>query len=365
MSIYLGTTKISGAYTIAKNIGEVFYSQSSSAADNPGGLPLFTGEMISNANQLYPQFYNWVLSHPELCTTNSAYETSITNWGKCDYYVIDDTNKTIKLPKIARENAYIIYNRNTGYEWCRVYSDGFCEQGAFIDSTTDGEITIQFFKEFDTSHPTVLISRFNNVDTDPGTGGVDRRYTTAVNVSSTGFSTWGQWSTNYKPMWSAFGYVDVQDYKKNPLYPWVFAYNSAISASVAQAAQFQSALSSKVDTDLNNIDPSFATNLISTAITGMMPDYAAGESKTWNTEYVADKNGWVAIYSFCSDDTNNPAILLVNNVDVLHFAGYYDAHLRMRMIAPVAVGDTYKAYGGDGEQSIQFFPCKAESQVSE
>ena len=161
MSIYLGTTKVSGAYTIAKNLGEVFYSQSSSAADNPGGLPLFTGEMISNADQLYPQFYNWLLSHSELCTTNSAYETSITNWGKCDYYVVDDTNKTIKLPKIARQDSYIIYSYHNGVSWYRIYSDGFCEQGGLATATAgSSHQQISLLKNFiDTNYstPAVLI----------------------------------------------------------------------------------------------------------------------------------------------------------------------------------------------------------------
>lgn len=365
MSIYLGTTKVSGAYTIAKNLGEVFYSQSSSAADNPGGLPLFTGETISNADQLYPQFYNWILSHSELCTTNSAYETSITNWGICSYYVIDDTNKTIKLPKLSSNKRYLIYSYSNGTDWYNIYSDGWCEQGGYYSNilTSAGIATITLHKEFlNTNYSLMRLDDKGTFTNNSATQYIANFTETTTTTASFRMDT-NSYLLGFK--WVAKGYIDVSDYQKKELYPWVFAYNSAVSASVAQASQFQSALSSKVDTDLNNIDPSFATNLISSAITGMMPDYTAGENKTWNTEYVADKNGWVAIYSFCSDDTNNPAILLVNGVDVLHFAGYYDAHLRMRMIAPVAVGDTYKAYGGDGEQSVQFFPCKAEAQVSE
>ena len=71
------------------------------------------------------------------------------------------------------------------------------------------------------------------------------------------------------------------------------------------------------------------------------------------------------MYSYCKDDSNNPAILLINNNNILHMAGYYDGVLRIRIMAPVGVGDVYKAYGGDGEQSLTFYPCRAYVQVSE
>lgn len=364
MSIYLGTTKISGAYTIAKNIGEVFYSQSSSAADNPGGLPLFTGEMISNANQLYPQFYNWLLSHSELCTTNSAYETSITNWGLCSYYVVDDINKTIKLPKLVTDNRYIIEFFHNGTSWYRIYSDGWCEQGGFIERSdprwVSNDIEITFEKSFANTDYSIFA---NAKQQEYGYSVVAISLYTTTGCKFT--SAEGTSGTNDPFNWEAKGYVDVSTYQKKPLYPWVFAYNSAVSASVAQAAQFQAALSSKVDTDLNNIDPSFAANLISSAITGMMPDYSLPESRTWNTEYTATQNGWLTMYSYCKDDSNNPAILLINNNNILHMAGYYDGVLRIRIMAPVGIGDVYQAYGGDGEQSLTFYPCRAYVQVSE
>ena len=246
MSIYLGTTKISGAYTIAKNIGEVFYSQSSSAADNPGGLPLFTGETISNADQLYPQFYNWVLNHPELCAMNREYETSIMNWGLCYYYVINDTNKTIKLPKISSNSRYLIDSYSSGTEWYNIYSDGWCEQGNFLTNVT-GTQTITLEKPFlNTDYSLSLTESYT------GTLG-DRRTINNANKTTSSFQIFAGSASAVGFYWEAKGYVDVSDYKKKEIYPWVFAYNTAISASVAQAAQFQQALSSKADIDLSNI----------------------------------------------------------------------------------------------------------------
>ena len=253
MSIYLGTTKISGAYTIAKNIGEIFYSQSSSAADNPGGLPLFTGETISNADQLYPQFYNWVLNHPELCTTNSAYETSITNWGLCYYYVINDTNKTIKLPKISSNSRYLIYSYSSGTEWCNIYSDGWCEQGGYYNntSTSTGIATVTLHREF--MHADYSLMRLDNKGTFTNNSATQyiANFTEITPTTASFRVDTNSYILGFK--WVAKGYTYVNDFKKKEIYPWVFAYNTAISASVAQASQFQQALSSKADIDLSNI----------------------------------------------------------------------------------------------------------------
>lgn len=262
MSIYLGSTKISGAYTIAKNIGEVFYSQSSSAADNPGGLPLFTGETISNADQLYPQFYNWVLNHSELCTTNSEYETSMTNWGRCSYYVINDTTKIIRLPKLSSNNRYLIDSYSSGTAWYNIYSDGWCEQGNFFTGVT-GTQTITLEKPFlNTDYSLSLTESYT------GTLG-DRRTINNANKTISSFQIFAGSASTVGFYWEAKGYVDVSDYKKKEIYPWVFAYNTAISASMAQAAEFQTALSSKVDTDLANI----TNNGKQVIVNSLMPDY--------------------------------------------------------------------------------------------
>ena len=72
-----------------KNIGEVYYSQSSLATDNAGALPLFTGETIASADTIYPEFYSWVESHTELQTSIQEYNKSIQDFGECPKYVLN------------------------------------------------------------------------------------------------------------------------------------------------------------------------------------------------------------------------------------------------------------------------------------
>ena len=80
-----------------KNIGEVYYSQSSLASDNAGALPLFTGETIVSANTIYPEFYAWVEKHTELQCTPGEYEEAIAKYGECPKYSIANkaTSKTV------------------------------------------------------------------------------------------------------------------------------------------------------------------------------------------------------------------------------------------------------------------------------
>ena len=112
MSIIKGTNQIVAGFGGTKrSIGEVYFSQSSLATDNSGALPLFTGETIASANTIYPDFYNWVSSHPELVTTLNLYNQSIEQYGECPKYLIgDDTSNTVGWPF---EKNKIIYTTNT------------------------------------------------------------------------------------------------------------------------------------------------------------------------------------------------------------------------------------------------------------
>ena len=96
--------------TIGLSIGDVVYSYSSLSSENPGKLPLFTGETIASANTIYPEFYNWVSSHPELVTTLNLYNQSIEQYGECPKYLIgDDISNTVGWPF---EKNKIIYTTN-------------------------------------------------------------------------------------------------------------------------------------------------------------------------------------------------------------------------------------------------------------
>ena len=84
------------------NLGDVYTNNSSLVIDNPGALPAWTGEYITNANNTYPDLYTWLkTSHNELCVTRAAYDAAITADGECKYFVIDEESGSIRFPKYS------------------------------------------------------------------------------------------------------------------------------------------------------------------------------------------------------------------------------------------------------------------------
>ena len=288
-------------------IGTVFFHQSNNAADVPGALPLFTGETISNADQLYPDFYAWVANNSDLQISAEDYATAISTYGECPKYVIDETNKTIKLPKLVN---YIKMANNT---------DGITQSLAGL--------------------PDIYTPMYTE------SGSADNKM-----ASGAGSPEEHSWSASaFNPI---YGNSDTVTPAHTTLYPWVFAYNTAVAASTAQAAQFQAALTSKADSDLSNIP----TGVLSTLISNMMPNYTEGVTRQKDTEYTADVNGWVSIRATMPYQGNNTS-LVVNGEIVLNYSNAYDAVTTVDIIRPVAKGDVWEVAGSNSNVSIKFYPC--------
>ena len=111
MSIIKGTNQIVAGFGGTKRcIGEVYFSQSSLATDNPGALPGWTGEYYENGKTLFPDLYNFVKAHSELQLTKAQDDNAITTYGECPKYVIDENgaSTTVLVP------GYVWNVTNTG-----------------------------------------------------------------------------------------------------------------------------------------------------------------------------------------------------------------------------------------------------------
>lgn len=205
--------------TGGKSVGEVFFSQSASATDNPGALPLWTGEYYSNASSLYPDFYNWVKSHTELCKTKEEYDSAIATYGECPFYVVDEVAGSLRLPRLAN---YLKMANDT---------DGVTQSGAGLPNIT-GEIG-----SFVSPYP--ITGAFTSaVSANTGQGGSGQVRKAIMDASKSS---------------PVYGKSDTVTPAHTTLYPWVVAYTAAIPASEAQAAEFTGALSGKANTDLSNV----------------------------------------------------------------------------------------------------------------
>lgn len=286
------------------SVGTEVYSQSALSTDNPGRLPLWTGEYIAAAATIYPDFYNWVKEkHPELCKTKEQYDVLAATEAGCPFYVVDEEAGSLRLPKIPLKTRYLVESKkptDTDPTWYNVYSDGWIEQGGVVSyaSVRDGYFTATFSQEMlDTNYHVSIMGR-----------SVYRSETTAFatcltvgNITTTGFlgHVYGISDADFTngAYWRVEGQGSAAPFFP-PKYPWVFAYNATVPASTAQAGSFQEALSAKADkekaADIDFVNVTEAGRAAS--VDWGMPDYEAGVDV--GTSYTPEQNGLLVVYSY-------------------------------------------------------------------
>lgn len=317
-----------------KNIGEVYYSQSSLATDNSGALPLFTGESIASANTIYPEFYAWVESHTELQTTAEEYETALTTYGECPKYVI--SNGTLRLPKLSN----YVKMANT--------SEGITQTEAGLPNITGtfGGIRRTDVDMFSGAF-TTLNDGYNGIDYSSGASWITRNDIDASRSSE------------------VYGKSETVTPAHTTLYPWVYAYNSAIPASTAQAAEFQQGLSGKADSNLANVTEDGQK----TAVSWIMPDYSRSittgltgkPTSATTTSYTCPTDGWLQFYATRGDMDGNTLYLVRNGETHFYFPAYVKSFASLMF--PVSKSDviSLKTDATSGTWDVRtclFIPCK-------
>lgn len=81
---------------IVRKLGEIFIYAGTDIPDN--SLP-FDGQIISECDVIYPDFYTWVINNGKTITLEE-YETTVSQYSQCGYFGLDTTTKTVRLPKI-------------------------------------------------------------------------------------------------------------------------------------------------------------------------------------------------------------------------------------------------------------------------
>ena len=239
MSIIKGKTNIVAGFGGTKRcIGEVYFSQSSLASDNPGALPGWTGEYYENGKTLFPDLYNFVKAHSELQVTKAEYDSAITSYGECPKYVVDENTAqtSLRLPKYAN------YIKMAGTE-------GITQKGAGLPNVTG------YLASIDTNGKWGLIANASADDYNTNSGAFRAQnngsYTQSVSTGK-GVAS-GDLYFDASKSNAIYGASDTVTPAHTTLYPWISAYTSAVPASTAQAAEFTGALSGKANTDLSNV----------------------------------------------------------------------------------------------------------------
>ena len=295
------------------SIGMVVLSQSNLATDNPGCLPLWTGEYYTNAVALYPDFYAGVKSHPELCTTKAEYDAAITTYGECPYYVADEVSGSLRLPKLAN---YIKMANST---------EGITQKGAGLPNIT-GSID-----------PYVDMNR-------NWSGAFSVNKTAPTNPSGTsGNGNGSHVMFDASKSNAIYGASDTVQPAHTTLYPWVCAFNAAVPAGTAQAAEFTGALAGKA-----NATP--AQSFINQSMAWGVPDYSAGVAVA--CPYTAPTAGLFT--AFC---TTGVDYIKIGGVDIgMRFSANNHAAVFVK------VGDVVQV-AGTGPATCKFFPLKGATNA--
>lgn len=326
-------------------IGQLVWSQSSLAKDNPGCLPAWTGEYYPNAAALYPDFYAWVKSHPELCKTKAEYDSAIAAYGECPYYVVDENTAqtSLRLPKHKNSGRYLVKKEVNGNDWYALYSDGWLEQGGRYETNVNIE-NITFFKPF-ASVPLVLTSVQSTSRTSYNDFGID-----VYNLTTTGFTKQDLRAVGMGWGWEAKGYAAGTP-MGNIKYPWVCAYNAAIPASTAQAAEFIQTVS---EMQTSKLDKAASNNFIG------FVDTTAGISIT--LPYTATSNGWICC-TWNGDNAYSSGALAIDGVNVFYHLSSArdgrDSYWGNTALIPIRTGQVVTSTGTVPPNGNKlFFPFK-------
>lgn len=258
----------------SRTIGEIV---TSTVPVSDAALHLADGSLIPGAG-IYAGFVSYIADLydggevPECFTDESSWQVSVNTYGTCDKYVYDSSNSTVRLPKRYSAERYLIKAYNSGQEWYRIYSDGWCEQGAtFNNSSYDTDISIPLLINFvDTNYSIKPGAGVTGSVVDSGhvvnyifgtqtTGGFQ-----AVVVDVNGNTQ------NNKITWEACGYTDISNYETNPLYEYIVLATTEKTDIEVDIDEVVADLNGKADKDLSNI-----TNTARTMLAGAnLPDYA-------------------------------------------------------------------------------------------
>ena len=132
-------------------------------------------------------------------------------YGTSPFYGVDTKNERILLPTIT-ERKLIKSKKSTDKDrsWYNIYSDGWCEQGAYVTNIQDIEsyygfrIPFSVVQDVSMQRKTITNSRDNTIDVNTDFGFI-------WGVSNTGFYSWGAWHSNSEVYWHACGYVTVPE----------------------------------------------------------------------------------------------------------------------------------------------------------
>lgn len=218
------------------------------------GLHLLDGSVIIG-NGVYSEFVTYmaglVNTHPEIFTTETDWQNSVSQFGVCNKYVYNSQDNTIRLPNISTANRYLIDSYKDASSWYNIYSDGWCEQGGIdsFSSVANRTATINLLKPFNDGNYNILLDCFGS----QGAPGI------RISAQSVNSFTYAQQSaeSNYvgtKIFWEAKGYIDTTNLALNQIYEYIVIATTSNTQVEVDINEIISDLNDKVSiSDLDEV----------------------------------------------------------------------------------------------------------------
>lgn len=252
---YTASVSMSGATLILgqqRSVGTSFFA----------GLIYLDGCYVKINNTLW-----WVGRQSINFCFENEWQESVLQYSICRNYVYDSTNNTVRLPKLASVERYLIKSYSSGKDWYRIYSDGWCEQGGQTSAGTS--ITVSLFKSYLNTDYSVELTCVNKAQG-------DQNWTcSSKSVNQFVYSN----SESFAVDWQTSGYIDISDYQQNPLYEYVVIATSIKTDIEVDIDEIATDLNGKADTDLSNTTPasSFASAMNFAGIRTVVETYHNGD----------------------------------------------------------------------------------------
>ena len=213
-----GTTASWGDVFSAGNIGDIKYT---SRTDVPNGGAWCDGALYTKAQ--FPDVYQMLVDGKLQSTTISEFDSSVSANGSCGFFGLDTANERFKVPML--KDVYL----KAG------------QAGEMFGAESLPNITGDL--------------KYSTYTQSDGTTGAFSKKSGSGTAASVQFNDYGVGSVNFDASRSSSTYKDGA--KVNPDHvvyrAYVVLYSSAAEASVAQAAEFMTAIDGKANADLSNL----------------------------------------------------------------------------------------------------------------
>lgn len=275
-----------------------------------------------------------------------------------DYYVYNAVDNNIILPR--RNKRELVYSFKNEWQWANVYSDGWCEQGGFVNVINALATITLFVPYIDATYsvfraPHWIAIDNNSISNYTGTWGTKTTTSFQFYTAPANYTTYNIWRTA--------GYADTAGMNIDIKNTYFRIGNNVDNEQTVLAEQVvadvYSLQTNRALRDFTNVDiPNLPQTQRRQFTRLSVPDFSAPVALTWGTTYTAPTDVFVVCSAAMAEYTWINFYVNGTNVNGIYYSGggggtkYYTVFMGV-----VGEGDTFNVVG-NSRSTYQMFPLK-------